>query len=63
MIGRAMVIQIIVNGKIRSTETVPDGLDERDAKRLALSAAIEARHLTISEALRAQFVVVDGRAG
>lgn len=58
-----MVIQIIVNDEVRSTQTVPDGLDGREAKRLALSAAIEARHLTISEALRAQFVIMGGRAG
>jgi hypothetical protein len=58
-----MVIQIIIDGETRSAQTVTDGLDEHDAKRLALSAAIKARHVTISEALRGKILIVMGGAG
>lgn len=58
-----MKVQILVDGRVVNTQLVSELLNEslsvREAKRLALKAALEDNALKPSEALRVEFRVFD----
>ena len=57
--GAVMKIQIVVDGRIVSTQSDIDSrkLAVEDVKRRVLKVAMESRQLRISEALRARIVI------
>ena len=59
-----MKIQILLDGRLLSTQAVSDELlalqpSIRDAKRLALKSAIQHREISISQSLRVTFKVLE----
>jgi hypothetical protein len=50
-----MVVEIVLDGRVLSTQVLPDELDDTSAKMQALKLAIERNEVGLSESFRVSF--------